>query len=780
MDEYMFKDKNLRKLQIKNLTQPTHKPSSPNAISRNLSPSLDFLNQSNQRIDEISNPKLFMKLVTDKLKALGKLMQKLTTHGIFLQEIVSKSNPEYRNVLATFRTDTEEIERTIEDIVTPRFRCDASEIPQRSVTLTLPDKQNLNEINSKERQAAELKTEEIIALDQNKIKNLEIEIINLKAINEKFKAAQEQDYKNILKSTANIENLNSKIKISNENLKKAEDQNTKLMLESQNLNKQLIEKIEYSSNLEKQLINSMKIINKDRNTQNIMRGLRRKIRDLEDSTYEFQIQSEKKMKDITILLDRRLENISFLKDKIKKLHSYFKERMNEAQTKIIKLSTAISEKDANMCTIFTAIGELEEIIEQKNIQISELEFEKNTLLSSRDKLIIQCNKQSEEIIILKTALSKDEDFTIKGEKNNLSMSRYFKSEENFEKSLDDRMNDLNMSEDIRQIRSTYKTQIAFFDEQCKKFEKQEKELQEIFCKERTSLNKQLDSYAKKLVGSNALIEKLRQELENAKHEDQQDLTEYIPLKVVSFENKIWYLIKHKQNDKFLWTDKDIKNDLRDEYQDLMLACKSLEIVNAKLSEEVNKCRITLSLILQFSKKEDIQEILKILIGEKVDENKSSGPSPIISPRDGIVEQFLDELKSVRAHVEEYESDTFSDLTSKVIRDGVSIFNASSYEESAVNQEELTKLSIELEKATKELNSKQELIRQYEEKIIELKEKQNCNIQSLEKLEYTKSTIEKYLLNSVPFNQNVSALIETLCCILEIPKAVPKISINSKK
>lgn len=1028
----------LKKNQTQSVSHFTTKMTSPNISSGNMSPSLDFFSQSGAKSNEITNPKLFMLLLNEKLKALGKLMHKFTSNGMVLQELVAKSNPEYNNILADFRTDTEEIEKTIEDIVTPRFRhkgleasrrssldgypstlkepirdksiermkdkiisdlkhendikdsqikqlhsllinlkrtaknltrendklkeeaegnkiitdsqegkisglldlyvektkknnekslakenkaifrpkelkicrCESSEVVsdckfdklvkemrnqlktkeketsdkihefeefrvktqknlqkaqreidrlnsestiknnkiliqenynlnkklsevitekknlqevnmeiiqkndnlqkeiqrinqelqktrgdfgklgkklidyenRRKVIMksnhiymaydnieVFPDTQKLNDIILKERQTLETRMGENISLYQNKIKNLEAEIVKLKSNHGELMTAQGHAVKEMVKSSANIENLNTKIQILYEKLKKSDEQNAKLIYENQNLSKKLAEKVENQGNLEKQIIKSARELEKEKCNHRSMVKLFKTIKEFEGKCYDFQISIEKKMGIISDSLEEKTDKFKGVKGKLKCLSTFYKSQISEVKKTILCLNHAMNDKDVNMCKLLTAIEELEESLERKNALTFDLEAEKNTLLATRDKLIIQCNKQSEEIIFLKTKQYKDEDLSVKTENLDLKNAKNIKIEDVL---FEDKMSEQSTSEDANQVIKDYKLQISFLQGKCTNLEIKEKELQG-----KLLIARHLENSKAQLANANAQKEIAKKEAAYIDQEKNIDITEYIPMKIVSFENKPWYLIKHKLNGKLLWTDNEIVTNLKDEYEELSQKYNSSTISSMKLSEELLICRKLLTLIENISKELNLQEILKILPKEKTYNKQLSRASPFRYQKDDLSESLLENLKSTKDYVVDNQFKTFSDMSSRGIEKGLHAFSKSGCIGSQDSEEELIKLTEKLEKVNKVLSFKEELIRHYEDKIFKLKGKQN---EDMEKITKAKSVIEKYLSNSVPLNQNTSILIETLCSILEISRIVSKIPTKSKK
>ena len=140
-----------------------------------------------------------------------------------------------------------------------------------------------------------------------------------------------------------------------------------------------------------------------------------------------------------------------------------------------------------------------------------------------------------------------------------------------------------------------------------------------------------------------------------------------------------------------------------------------------------------------------------------------------SPRDGVLEVFLEELKSARSSFNDFGEDSFGELKSKIISAEQSLFNASSFE----NSDDIEKLNEIIDKKNKEIKEKAEVIEKYEKIIIELKEKQFRNMLNIEKYNNVKNVIQKFiLLNPSDFIYFIQ-LVRGLCEILEIPISIKK-------
>ena len=231
-------------------------------------------------------------------------------------------------------------------------------------------------------------------------------------------------------------------------------------------------------------------------------------------------------------------------------------------------------------------------------------------------------------------------------------------------------------------------------------------------------------------------------------------------------------MKNIQNNHFFWTDSEIQTNLKDQTLELTNEIKNLKACNTKLVEELKKCKNIFNSIDDFCKIVGNQEILKILIEGNTIKSQNSfellGPT-MQSPRDGVLEVFLEELKSARSSFNDFGEDSFGELKSKIISAEQSLFNASSFE----NSDDIEKLNEIIDKKNKEIKEKAEVIEKYEKIIIELKEKQFRNMLNIEKYNNVKNVIQKFiLLNPSDFIYFIQ-LVRGLCEILEIPISIKK-------
>ena len=249
-------------------------------------------------------------------------------------------------------------------------------------------------------------------------------------------------------------------------------------------------------------------------------------------------------------------------------------------------------------------------------------------------------------------------------------------------------------------------QVQTLENNCAKLEEKLKQAKESSAKDKELYSKNLDSMAKQLAGASYTIEELRLKLkfrENWKNE------KYEIVKSVSYLKVNWSLIHLIEDNLYFWTDQLSQSEHRDEFEELKQKYARIKNYCYRIREEYKRLKRKLDILKKNWEADkgcwqDKEEVLELT-------------SPFVSPRDFDIHQICDGLRSARSCGTEFEEDTFGELSSKIIKEGNSIFNASSFEDLNEDTDKQNQL---LDKMSSELQTKNELIKNYEKTISELK------------------------------------------------------------
>jgi predicted nucleic acid-binding Zn-ribbon protein len=401
----------------------------------------------------------------------------------------------------------------------------------------------------------------------------------------------------------------------------------------------------------------------------------------------------------------------------------------ENEMKQVKNDLKNTENELNNTKNHLKITEHELTISKNNLKVSENEVKslKNDLKSTENELkTVKTNLKSTEddLKSLKNDLKSTEDElktiknNLKSTENELKTIKSLPKPEDLQKKIEILESQLKIHSstasdiEVSQLKSVLQSQVLILDTECKRLEEKLKTSQSSKEKEVDSLTKKLDILSKQLAGLSLKNEELKRKIddqENWKNE------EFEVVKVVKFKLFSWFLIQTKPENRLIWTDQDIKTEVRDEFEELKIKYCKLKNYSFRLREEYKK------ILRKFQIFRKDFEFDKKFVPHDTNDEVLEITSPFISPRDTDMQLLYDGLKSARSYGTDFEDDTFGELSSKIVREGNSIFNASSFEE--VN-EDTDKINLMIEKMSGELQVKNEIIKNYEKTISELKSKVN--------------------------------------------------------
>ena len=268
------------------------------------------------------------------------------------------------------------------------------------------------------------------------------------------------------------------------------------------------------------------------------------------------------------------------------------------------------------------------------------------------------------------------------------------------KTLEDLIKDIqskNPDDEIKQIKSVFQSQIMILDSDYKKLEERLAKTEDLKNKEIERLTKNIENLSNQL-----LSQEMTSRLKNK---------DYDVLKCCKFQETSWYLVKTKPDNKLFWTDQSLNTNVKNDEEELKAKYLKVKTYCFRLREEYKRLK---KKILVWRKEAEFE---KKLAATEANDDLFELTSPFISPRDTEIQQIYDGLKSARSNGTDFDEDTFGELSSKIVKEGNSIFNASSFEE--IN-EDTDKINLLLEKMNGELQLKNEVIRSYEKLISGLK------------------------------------------------------------
>ena len=504
---------------------------------------------------------------------------------------------------------------------------------------------------------------------------------------------------------------------------------------------------ETNRNFLTQMINSNKL-KIENHLNNYKDGIEKLINKLE---YQVKLQSSKLSRLVKLIqsLSIKLQiNNQSLSSEIKSLNLRIEDRENSNRTLALSIKLAESrilnqnsktldlekEKDSLIATRASLLTQIAILTEQLKQKPEPSDYNPDSISASIGKFteIIKNNEKSQES--LKITIKENEilisslnlkinslESALQLLKNSHQISIQEKDSKNSSnlkeiknlliktKHLEDQIQILQHKtpeDEAGQIRSVLQSQIKILDSDYKKLEEKLKLSEDLKNKEIENLNKNLDTLAKQL--ANAKIK--NEELKNRIIQEEWKNKDFTVVKSCKFQDTTWFLIRLASDNKFIWTDQNLNTNVKNEEEEIKAKYMKVQNYYFRLREEFKRFKEKAKV---WRKEAEFEKKLNVNEGNDDLFNLSS---PFISPRDQDIQQLCDGLKSARSNGTDFYEDTFGEFSSKIVKEGNSIFNDSSFEE--VN-EDAGKINILVEKMNGELETKNEVIRNYEKIIFEM-------------------------------------------------------------
>lgn len=304
--------------------------------------------------------------------------------------------------------------------------------------------------------------------------------------------------------------------------------------------------------------------------------------------------------------------------------------------------------------------------------------------------------------------------------------------------------------DINEVKLHYQDQINMLINELKTMEKNWKESEKSFIKERENMQKTLESYAKQLAVAQTEISDLKgitSGIENDSSINLESIGDFEVVRAVTHEGITWFLLKILSLEIFMWSNAEIPTDVRDATLDLTEKIIELQKINAQTTGKLKDIYKELELVENTSTKKGYTEILQILSKKNTEEPCQD----LVKSRDELIDQFLDDLKSPRGQINYEEPE---DPRHKASHSDESLFTISSCEKNYDQDQDLQKL---LTQQNLNLAEKENTIHKLEFMIIDLKEKNNKTLENMEKL---RNIVEKHL-EAHPLSQKNTPFLEAL-------------------
>ncbi|OMJ88469.1 hypothetical protein SteCoe_9598 [Stentor coeruleus] len=478
-------------------------------------------------------------------------------------------------------------------------------------------------------------------------------------------------------------------------------------------------------------------------------------------------------------------------------------------------------------------------------EINKLEIERKKLLETRDKLITQCNTQSEEIISLK--LDQEEKFQQKIEDsdyqiamlqnqvkklqtsesslnkllisnteksinlqndlqekdaiivhltNELSQIKFKQSVSSHDPKekykdelyalkmksikLEQTIQDLTLNnEDLNKAKSSFISQLGKIDEERQYLERKIKDNEVQWGKEKESLQRSLDSFAKQLTGANLEIHNLRrkiEELQKARNPDFLSPDDYKVHRAVEYDRQIWYLIESKDTHNYIWLEQlpfENTDEVKDPLPNLIKERASLQKLNSELCIENHRNKNIIYKIENLCKKEGNQVILGI-INEGRSPDKPLGTDMFVRSFDKRNEPTQEFIKKPRGRG--IKVNIHKDLIDRKSMSEISDHEFPSNSiESFKSNNDYTTLQQVLNEKEEELFKKNDVLMKNEISLHVLKDQNTKNAKELEKFEHLKVLVAKLQLLNPSMNSECSAIMTRIITLLELNKKNYKIT-----
>lgn len=478
-------------------------------------------------------------------------------------------------------------------------------------------------------------------------------------------------------------------------------------------------------------------------------------------------------------------------------------------------------------------------------EIKKLETERKKLLETRDKLITQCNTQSEEIISLKLEQEEkfqqkieDSDYQIAMLQNQIKKLQTSESSlnklliSNTEKSaniqielqekddmieqltnelsqikfkqsvssndskgkykdelyalkmknikLEQTIQDLTLNnEDLNKAKTSFVSQLGKIDEERQYLERKIKDNETQWGKEKESLQRSLDSFAKQLTGANLEIHNLKrkiEELQKARNPDFSSPDDYKVHRAVEHDRQIWYLIESKDTHNYIWLEQlpfENTDEVKDPLPNLIKERASLQKLNSELCIENHRNKNIIFKIENLCKKEGNQVIMGI-INEGKNPEKPLGADLFVRSFDRRNDPAQDFIKKPRGrglkvniHKDSVDRKAMSEISDHE-------FPSNSIDSFKSNNDYNTLQQV-LNEKEEELFKKNDMLKKNEISLYVLKDQNTKNAKELEKFEHLKVLVAKLQLLNPSMNSECSAIMARIVTLLELNKKNYKIT-----
>ncbi|OMJ90820.1 hypothetical protein SteCoe_6687 [Stentor coeruleus] len=413
----------------------------------------------------------------------------------------------------------------------------------------------------------------------------------------------------------------------------------------------------------------------------------------------------------------------------------------------------------------------------KKLQTSELSLNK-LLLSSTEKSSNLQNELQEKNAIIEQLTNELSQIKFKQSVSNHDPKEKYKDElyalkmKNIK--LEQTIQDLSLNnEDLNKAKSSFASQLGKIDEERQYLERKNKDNEAQWGKEKESLQKSLDSFAKQLTGANLEIHNLKrkiEELQNSRNPDFSSPDEYKIHRAVEHDRQIWYLIESKDTHNYIWIEQlpfENTDEIKDPLPNLIKERASLQKLNSELCIENHKNKNIIYKIENLCKKEENQVIMGI-INEGRNPDKPLGDDLFIRSFDKKNEPTQEFIRKPRSRG--LKINTYKDPIDRKAMSEISDheFPSNSIDSFKSNNEHITLQQV-LNEKEEELFKKNDILRKNEISLHILKDQNTKNAKELEKFEHLKVLIAKLQLLNPSMNSECSSIMARIITLLELNK-----------
>lgn len=363
------------------------------------------------------------------------------------------------------------------------------------------------------------------------------------------------------------------------------------------------------------------------------------------------------------------------------------------------------------------------------IESSEKYYVLCSSLEEKSKQIEELKSENSELKFRQSVMSSHSGGNYKEEIYTLKMKN-IKLEQNIQEAKDSKLT----ADEISEIKNIHFLQISKVEEEKKVLEKKLKETEASLAKEKQSVHKAQDIFAKQLTGANMEIHNLQAKIVDLNEKILPRFAsadEYNFIRTVTYEDQTWYLIYVKSENEYLWV-----KYLPLVPEESLMSFTQFNSSQDSLASVVNRLKKVLMSIESISVKLGFSQVLEVFNETRVIERKSDLENPNASKGKKFV---------------------FSEANRKA-----------SWEEDSANSSD-----VERSEKDKEINYKNDIIKKHEATISLLKQRLDQTGIELERFEQVKTLVTKFKLLNPILSVECSAILDMLISIL-------KININQNK